>query len=99
MRPKHSFKGQQKIKDAEKDAEKEQEQDAEEADEEANEEADEEPKQPNQLKQTNQLKPRQDETKQPEDNHSDTRRATPKEEEILRDSECLHLYILIVCIY
>ena len=88
MRPKHCFKGEQKIKDAEKE---EQDQDAEEADE--------EPKQPNQLKQTNQLKPRQDETKQPEDNHSDTRRATPKEEEILRDSECLHLYILIVCIY
>ena len=66
-RPKHCFKGEQKIKDAEKE---EQDQDAEEADE--------EPKQPNQLK------PRQDETKQPEDNHTHTRRATPKEEEILR---------------
>ena len=90
-RPKQCFKGQQKSKDAEK--EKEQDQDAEEADQDA-EEADEEPKQPNQLK------PRQDETKQPEYNHTHTRGAMPKEEEILRrDSECLHLYILIVCIY
>ena len=88
MRPKHSFKGQQKIKDAEKeDAEKEQEQDQD------AEEADEEPKQPNQLK------PRQDKTNRPENNHTDCGGATPKEEEILRDSECLHLYILIVCMY
>ena len=87
MRPKHCFKGEQKIKDAE------------EADEDA-EEADEEPKQPNQLKQTNQLKPRQDKTNRPKNNHTDCGGATPMEEEILRrDSECLHLYILIVCIY
>ena len=83
MRPKHCFKGEQKIKDAEKeDAEKEQEQDQDA--EEADEEADEEPKQPNQLKQTNQLKPRQDKTNRPKNNHTDCGGATPKEEEILR---------------
>ena len=73
MRPKHCFKGEQKIKDAEKE---EQDQDAEEADE--------EPKQPNQLKQTNHLKPRQDKTDMPKNNHTDCGGATPKEEEILR---------------